>query len=211
VSAAAFPFMAVRDIEVGPVPVRALRVTYTGELGWELHHPIAASPTLYDLLTAAGAPHGLMDIGYRALESLRLEKAYRLWGADIGPLDTPLEAGLERFVAWDKGDFIGREALLRQRDAGPERRLACLTIDLDPDEDLFPRGGEPVWDGGELVSYLRAAHPGHSVGTTIALAYLPAARSEPGRALEVESLEQRRPALVVDPPLYDGEGGRMRS
>lgn len=208
---AAFPFMAVREIQVGSVPVRALRVTYTGELGWELHHPIDRSKVLYDLLVSAGAPHGLMDIGYRALDSLRLEKGYRLWGADIGPLDSPLEAGLERFVAWDKGDFIGREALQRQRDAGPERRLACLTIDLEPDDDLFPRGGEPVFDDGELVSYLRAAHPGHSVGKTIALAYLPTARADPGRALEVEILEQRRPALVVDSPLFDGEGGRMRS
>lgn len=208
---AAFPFMAIRDIQVGSVPVRALRVTYTGELGWELHHPIGHSRALYDLLAAAGAPHGLMDVGYRVLDSLRLEKGYRLWGADIGPLDSPLEAGLERFVAWDKGDFIGREALLRQRDAGPERRLACLTIDLEPDDELFPRGGEPVFDDGALVSYLRAAHPGHSVGKTIALAYLPTARADPGRALEVEILEQRRPALVVDSPLYDGEGGRMRS
>jgi glycine cleavage system aminomethyltransferase T len=208
---AAFPFMAIREIRVGSVPVRALRVTYTGELGWELHVPIGDLAALYAQLVAAGAPHGLTDVGYRALDSLRLEKGYRLWGADIGPLDSPLEAGLERFVAWDKGDFIGREALQRQRDAGPERRLACLTIDLEPDDDLFPRGGEPVFDDGELVSYLRAAHPGHSVGKTIALAYLPTARADPGRALEVEILEQRRPALVVDSPLYDGEGGRMRS
>jgi dimethylglycine dehydrogenase len=207
----AFPFMAVREITLGPVPVRALRVTYTGELGWELHHPIESLPTLYELLVTAGEAHGLADIGYRALDALRLEKGYRLWGADIGPLDTPLEAGLERFVAFDQHDFIGREALLRQRDAGPERRLAAMTIDLDPNDDLFPRGGEPVYDDGELVSYLRAANPGHTVGRTIALAYLPTARSAPGRALEVEILEQRRPALVVDTPLYDGEGGRMRS
>jgi dimethylglycine dehydrogenase len=210
-STTAFPFMAARDVLVGPVPVRALRVTYTGELGWELHHPVEYSRTLYDLLVAAGADAGLVDIGYRALDSLRLEKAFRLWGADIGPLDTPLEAGLERFVAFDKGEFVGRDALLRQRDRGVERRLASLTIELLPDDDLFPRGGEPVYDDGALVSYLRAAHPGHSVGKTIALAYLPAARSEPGRALEVDILEQRRPAQIVDSPLYDGEGGRMRS
>lgn len=210
-SNAAFPFMAVRDVGVGPVPVRALRVTYTGELGWELHHPVEYSRTLYDTLVRAGEDVGLVDIGYRALDSLRLEKGYRLWGADIGPLDSPLEAGLERFVAFDKGDFIGREALIRQRDAGLERRLACLTIDLDPNDDLFPRGGEPVFEGGELVSYLRAAHPGHSVGTPIALAYLPAARSEPGRALEVEILGERRGATVVEAPLYDPEGLRMRS
>ena len=120
-SAGAFPFMAAREIRVGSVPVRALRATYTGELGWELHHPIEYSRTLHDLLIEAGGPLGLADIGYRALESLRLEKGYRLWGVDIMPQCTPLEAGLERFVRFEKGDFIGRDALLRQRDAGIAR------------------------------------------------------------------------------------------
>jgi 4-methylaminobutanoate oxidase (formaldehyde-forming) len=210
-SSAAFPFMAVRDIAVGPVSLRALRVTYTGELGWELHHPIDQSQILYDRLVEAGAAAGLVDIGYRALDSLRLEKGYRLWGADIGPLDSPLEAGLERFVAFDKGDFVGRDALLRQREQGPERRLACLTIELLADDDLFPRGGEPVFDGDDLVGYLRAAHPGHAVGRTIGLAYLPSDRADAGRALEVEILGDRRGATVVEAPLYDPEGGRMRS
>jgi dimethylglycine dehydrogenase len=210
-SGVAFPFMAVRDIEVGPIPVRALRVTYTGELGWELHHPVECSRALYDLLVAAGASVGLADIGYRALDSLRLEKGYRLWGADIGPLDSPLEAGLDRFVALDKGEFVGREALLRQRSEGVRRRLACLTIDLLPDDDLFPRGGEPVYHDGQLVSYLRAAHPGHAVDRTIGLAYLPPGQAAPDRSLEVEILGQRRPAAIVDAPLYDPEGQRMRS
>lgn len=210
-SSAAFPFMAVRDITVGGVPVRALRVTYTGELGWELHHPIEHSSTLYDALVDAGASEGLADLGYRCLDSLRLEKGYRLWGADIGPLDTPLEAGLDRFVSFDKGDFIGRDALVQQREHGPERTLACLTIELQPHDDLFPRGGEPVHDGDELVGYLRAAHPGHAVGRTIGLAYLPSGRVAPGRGFEVEILGERREATVVEAPLYDPEGGRMRS
>ena len=207
---AAFPFMAAREISIGPVPVRALRTTYTGELGWELHHPMECSRTLYDLLVEAGTDAGIADVGYRALDSLRLEKGYRLWGADIGPQDTPLEAGLERFVAFDKGDFIGRDALLRQRAAGVTRRLACLAIDLRPGDDLFPRGGEPVLAGKQFVGYLRAAHPGHAVGRTIGLAYLPTALSEAGTSVEVEILGERRPASVVVAPLYDGEGGRMR-
>jgi dimethylglycine dehydrogenase len=206
----AFPFMAVRDIHVGFVPVRALRVTYTGELGWELHHPIAYSRALYDLLTEAGAAVGLADIGYRALDSLRLEKGYRLWGVDITSHWTPLEAGLERFVRFDKGDFIGRDALMRQRDAGITQTLACLTIDLDPADSLFPRGGEPVFSREQLVGYLRAAHPGHAVGTTIGLAYLPISLSVSGTPLEVEILGERRGASVVEAPLYDPEGGRMR-
>jgi len=209
-SSAAFPFMAARDILVGPVPVRALRVTYTGELGWELHHPVEWSRTLYGRLLDAGAEFGLADVGYRALDSLRLEKGYRLWGVDIGPQDTPLEAGLERFVAFDKGDFIGREPLLRQRAEGVTRSLACLTIDVAPDDDLFPRGGEPVFAEEELVGYLRAAHPGHAVGRTIGLAYLPHGAAAPGTPLDIEILGERRPASVVTAPLYDREGGRMR-
>ncbi len=210
-STAAFPFMAAREIVVAGVPVRALRATYTGELGWELHHPIEYSRRLYDALLAAGEPAGLADIGYRSLDSLRLEKGYRLWGADIGPLDTPLEAGLERFVAFEKGDFIGREALLRQRAAGVERRLACLAIQLREDDDLFPHGGEPVYDEGALIGYLRAAHPGHTVGQTVGLAYLPTERAVAGQSLEVELLGERRAATVVNAPLYDPEGDRMRS
>jgi len=209
-STAAFPFMAARDIVVGPVPVRALRVTYTGELGWELHHPIEWSRTLYGLLLDAGAGAGIADVGYRALDSLRLEKGYRLWGSDIGPQDSPLEAGLDRFVAFDKGDFIGREPLLRQRAEGVDRRLACLTIELADDDDLFPRGGEPVFSGESLAGYLRAAHPGHAVGRTIGLAYLSDTTSASGTVLEVEILGERRPASVVAAPLYDSEGGRMR-
>ncbi|HLE79540.1 MAG TPA: FAD-dependent oxidoreductase [Candidatus Limnocylindrales bacterium] len=206
----AFPFMAAQDIVVGSVPVRALRVTYTGELGWELHHPIEHSRALYNLLTETGAAAGLADIGYRALDSLRLEKGYRLWGVDITSQWTPLEAGLERFVRFDKGDFIGREALIRQRDAGISQTLACLTIDLEPGDSLFPRGGEPVLSDDKLVGYLRAAHPGHAIGTTIGLSYLPVPLSALGTPLEVEILGERRGATVVEAPLYDREGARMR-
>ncbi len=209
-STEAFPFMAARDIHVGPVPVRALRVTYTGELGWELHHPVEYSRALYELLIAAGAGAGLADIGYRALDSLRLEKGYRLWGVDITSQYTPLEAGLERFVRFDKGDFLGREALIRQREEGVRQRLACLTVALNEPDDLFPRGGEPLYSADQVVGYLRAAHPGHAVGQTIGLAYLPVALCAPGTSLEVEILGKRRPVAVVEAPLYDREGGRMR-
>lgn len=209
-SSAAFPFMAAREVEVAGVPVRALRVTYTGELGWELHHPVEYSRILYRRLLEAGEPLGLADVGYRALDSLRLEKGYRLWGVDIGSPDTPLEAGLERFVAFDKGDFIGRDALLAQRDRGIERTLACLVLDLRADDDLFPRGGEPLHAGGDLVGYLRAAAPGHAVGRWIGLAYLPVELAPPGTRLEAEILGERRPATVVEAPLYDPDASRMR-
>ncbi len=214
-SSAGFPFMAFRDIRLGTVPVRALRATYTGELGWELHHPIERSSALYDAITEAGEPHGLADVGYRALGSLRLEKGYRLWGTDITPDCTPLEAGLERFVRFDKGDFIGREALIAQREAGLTRTLACLVIDLLPGDDLFPRGDEPVLADRATaddrpIAYLLAADRGHAVGATIALAYLPPALAVSGTQLGVELLGELRDARVVKAPLYDPDGLRVR-
>lgn len=209
-SGTAFPFMALRQIYLGPVPVRAIRITYTGELGWELHHPIEYSRTLYELLVDAGAPLGLADVGYRALDSLRLEKGYRLWGVDITPQYTPLEAGLERFVRLDKGDFIGRDALVRQAAEGVRQRLVTVRIDLDPADDLFPRGGEPVLARGQLVGYLRAAHPGHAVGMTLGLAYLPVELAAPGTALEIEILGASRPGGVIGTPAWDPDGLRMR-
>ena len=111
-----FPFFRCRELEIGMAPVRVLRVSYVGELGYELHHPLHYSRHLYEQVLAAGEPLGLVDFGYRALESLRLEKAYRLWGPDLSQVYTPLESGMERFVRFEKGDFIGREALLRQRE-----------------------------------------------------------------------------------------------
>ena len=143
-SNAAFPWLSARDIAVASVPVRALRINFVGELGWELHHPIEYQTGLYDALKTAGAGLGLADFGLRAMDSLRLEKAYRAWGADLNTEVTPLEAGLERFVAFDKGDFIGRDALLRQRREGVAKRLATLEVDA-VDADCW--GNEAVWAG----------------------------------------------------------------
>ena len=204
----AFPFMTAREIEVDAVPVLALRISYTGELGWELHHPIEYSRRLYETLVEAGRPAGLADIGYRALDPLRLEKGFRLWGVDITPDYTPFEAGLERFVRLDKGDFIGRDALLRQRAAGMTRTLACLTVDAD---QILPIGAEPVLDGDRAVGYVLAADRGGAVAATIALAYLPVALAAPGTRLAVEVLGERRAATVVQAPLYDPAGERMRA
>ena len=169
--------------------------------------PIEHQATLYELLCDAGADLGLVDFGYRALDSLRLEKAYRLWGADMSADYTPLEAGLERFVKLDKGDFVGREALLRQLDAGgPSIHLSCLTIDTgEADAHAY----EPVYADGRLVTYVMAGGYGHAVGKSIALAYLPTEQSAVGTELEVEILGERRLARVVPQPLYDPEGKRL--
>jgi len=202
----AFRFFRCRELHVGMAPVRALRVSYVGELGYELHHPIEYQRYLYELLTEAGAPFQIVDWGYRALDSMRLEKAYRLWGVDMSADWTPLEAGLERFVDFDKGDFIGRDALLRQRERGVERALACLVVD-SPDAD--PHGYEPVLAGDETIGYVAAGGYGHRVERTIALAYLPAAYLEPGTELGVAILGARRAAQVVEQPLYDPQNERL--
>jgi dimethylglycine dehydrogenase len=209
VSRAAFPFFAARHLEVGGMRTLCLRVSYVGELGFELHHPLELQHTLYDRLWEAGADLGLVDFGYRALDSLRLEKAYRLWGADISADHTPLEAGLERFVAFDKGEFVGRDALIRRRDeGGPSVRLCCLVVAADgADAHAY----EPIYAGGELVSYVMAGGYGHVVEQSIVLAYLPAELAREAAELEVQILGERRPARVVLQPPYDPSGERLRS
>jgi dimethylglycine dehydrogenase len=202
----AFRFFRCRELHVGMAPVRALRVSYVGELGYELHHPIEYQRSLYDLLMEAGAPFGIVDWGYRALDSMRLEKAYRLWGVDMSADWTPLEAGMERFVDFEKGDFIGRDALLRQRERGVERALACLVVDA---ADADPHGYEPILARDETIGYVAAGGYGHTIEKTIVLAYLPAAYVEPGTELAVKILGARRSAQVAPQPLYDPRNERL--
>jgi glycine cleavage system aminomethyltransferase T len=207
-SGEAFPFFRCRELNAGTIPVRALRVSYVGELGYELHHATEDQGYLYDLLMEAGRQYGIVDFGYRTLDSMRLEKAYRLWGSDMSADYTPLEAGMGRFVDFEKGDFIGRDALLRQRQRGLERGLACLVVDA---EDADPHGYEPILDGRERIGYVASGGYGHTVEKTIVLAYLPAAYLESGAELTVEILGERRPARVVEQPLYDPGNERLLS
>jgi dimethylglycine dehydrogenase len=209
VSREAFPFFRCRELEVGMAPVRALRVSFVGELGFELHHPVEYQRHLYEALLEAGEPLGLADFGYRALESLRLEKCYRLWGADLSADWTPLMAGLERFVAFDKGDFLGRDALLAERDEGPRFVLSCLLVE---DDGADAHGHEPIYAGGEKpVAYVASGGYGHTLAASIALAYLPAELATPGTELEVGLLGERRPARVAEQPLYDPTNERLLS
>jgi dimethylglycine dehydrogenase len=203
VSREAFPFFHARHLDVGGVPTLTLRLSYVGELGFELHHPIEHLRTLYERLREAGEPLGLVDFGYRALESLRLEKGYRLWGADMSADWTPLEAGLERFVRFDKGDFVGRQALLERE---VRRRLACLVVD-SPGAD--PHGYEPVRAGEAPIGYVSSGGYGHVVERTIALAYLPVEHAEPGTRLTVDVLGEPRPAEVVREALFDPQNARL--
>jgi glycine cleavage system aminomethyltransferase T/glycine/D-amino acid oxidase-like deaminating enzyme len=192
VSDEALPFFRARELELAGVPARTLRLSYVGELGFELHHPIERSLELYEAVRAAGADLGVVDFGYRALESMRLEKAYRLWGADIDADHTPFEAGLGRFVALDKGDFIGRDALVRE--LAPRLTLACLQLDSD---GLYPHGGEAVLKRGNVVGYVSAGGYGHCVQRALAIAYLPRALVEAGAAFEVDVLGERLPGRLV--------------
>jgi dimethylglycine dehydrogenase len=207
-SSAAFPWLAAREIDVDCARVRALRITFVGELGWELHHPIESQVALYASLRRAGAAHGLVDFGLRAMDSLRLEKAYRTWGADLNTEVTPLEAGLERLVAFDKGEFIGREALLRQRRAGVRKRLATLGVDAT-DADCW--GNEAVWAGERVVGITTSGGYGHWLGRSLAVAYLDAALAEPGTSVTVEILGDRRRAVVLAEPPYDPGSLRCRA
>jgi dimethylglycine dehydrogenase len=207
-SNAAFPWLAARRIQVGPAPVLALRINYVGELGWELHHPLEYQIALYEALRAAGEDLGLADFGLRAMDSLRLEKGYRAWGADLNTEVTPLEAGLERFVAFDKGDFVGRDALLAQRRAGLRKRLATLEVDA-LDADCW--GSEAVWDGDRVAGITTSGGYGYCLGRSLAVAYLDAPLAAPGTPLTVEILGERRPARVLAEPPFDPEDRRPRA
>jgi dimethylglycine dehydrogenase len=192
----AFPFFTAREITVGMAPVRMMRLSYVGELGYELHVEQEYQRYLYDLIQAAGADLGVVDFGYRALESMRLEMAFRLWGADLSPQYTPLEAGMERFVRMDK-DFIGRDALARQAEEGPGTLLCALAVDSDAAD---PQSFEPIYHRDEVISSVESGGFGHTMGVALALAYLPVAYSEPGTALEIRILGERRPATVIEQP-----------
>jgi glycine cleavage system T protein len=205
----AFPYLSWRPITVGTVPVRAHRVTYVGELGWELYAPMEFGLALFDQLWEAGRAVGMVVGGYRAIDSLRLEKGYRAWGTDITPEDTPLEAGLGFAVKLDKGvDFIGRGALLRQREAGLTRRLACLVLD---DRRAQALGNEPVRRDGRVVARVTSGGIGYAVGRSIAYAWLPLEAAEVGTRLDVEVFGRWVGAEVAAEPLWDPRGERIRS
>ncbi len=207
VSNAAFPYMTAQSITVGDVPVLALRVTYVGELGWEFYCPLEYGQRLWDTLWDAGQAAGVVAAGYRAIDSLRLEKGYRYWGADIGPDYTPFEAGLGFAVKLNKGDFIGREALLKQKEAGLQRKLCCLTL---ADSTVIVIGNEPVRSGDTVVGWVTSGGYGYTVEKSIAYAYLPIEYASAGVALTIEILGELIEAIVVQEPLWDAKGSRIK-
>ncbi len=207
-AATAFPFFHIRAIDVGTVPALVGRVSFTGELGFEIYVDAAYELALYDALVQAGADLGLAHFGGRALNSLRLEKSFGAWLREYTPDQTPFQAGLDRFIDFTKGDFVGRAAALRQRDQPPSHRLATLVVEA-ADADAW--GDEPVLADGRVVGFVTSGGYGHTVGQSIALAYLEPACATPGTELEVTILGDDRPARVVSASLYDPTGARMRS
>jgi 4-methylaminobutanoate oxidase (formaldehyde-forming) len=203
-----FPYLTMRVTTVASAPVRLSRVTFVGELGWEVYAPTEYGAQLWAELVAAGEPHGMLRCGYKAIDSLRAEKGYRYWGSDVTPDDTPYEAGLGFCVRMDKGDFVGRDALAEPGAAEPARRLVCLTLD-DPRRQVL--GNEPVRVDGRTVGRLTSGAVGFTVGRSIAFGYLPADAAEAGTAAEVLVFGTWVPAVVVPEPLYDPTGERLRA
>ena len=214
-SSAAFPFGTSREIDLGCGFVRATRITYVGELGWELLIPADLAGHVYDTLTEAGAPLGLKHAGYHALDSLRMEKGYRGWGHDISGSDTPLEAGLGFAVAWNKpADFTGRAASVKQKEVGVARRLVQFALD---DPDALAYHDEPIYRDGVLVGQLTSAAYGHTLGRAVGLGYVtaPAPGTEPAwytaGQYEIEIACEKVPARASLRPLYDPASQRPRS
>jgi 4-methylaminobutanoate oxidase (formaldehyde-forming) len=204
-----FPYMTMREIAVGDFPVRALRVTFVGELGWELYCPTEYGAGLWRALWAAGEPHGIVAGGYRAIDSMRLEKGYRVWAADITADDTPYEAGLG-FCVRKSGGFIGAEALGVDSADGPPRparRLRCLVLS---EARAVALGNEPVRVGGEVVGRVTSGGYGYTVQRSIAYAYLPA-ELEIGTELDVDIFGEWVSGQIAREPLYDPAGERVRA
>ncbi|MEE2776642.1 MAG: FAD-dependent oxidoreductase, partial [Acidobacteriota bacterium] len=208
----AFPFGTSREIELGYARVRASRLTYVGELGWELYIPCEQAATVYDLLITEGESLGLRHAGYHALGSLRMEKAYREWGHDVSPDDTPLEAGLGFAVAWDKaGGFVGREALAEQKERGLTRRLVQFALE-DPEPLLFH--DEPIVCDGRICGYITSGAFGHTLGRSLGMGYVEddggvTADRVRAAAWEIEVAGSRFPAEASLRPFFDPKGARL--
>jgi dimethylglycine dehydrogenase len=207
VSNEAFKFMDYREMEVATVKAQVNRVTYTGDLGYEIWVAPEYQRRLYESIQAAGADLGLKNFGMRALLCLRLEKNFGTWYREFRPIYGPFEAGLDRFIKLDKPDFIGKAAALKEKQDGPKRQRVFMVVDA-LDADVM--GDEPIWVDGKVAGWVTSGGFGHYVNQSLAQGYLPSELVKPGVQLEIEILGERRPArLQMDPP-FDPEAKRMR-
>ena len=201
----AFRWLSGKEISVAGRSVRALRVNYAGELGWELHPPMECVEELYDAIREAGESFGIANFGLYALNSLRIEKAYRGWGAELTNEVTMIDADMERFIKFDKEDFTGKEATLKQQD----RTMQLVYFEVDAtDSDV--RGGEPIFDGDTCVGVTTSGGYGHFVQKSLGFGYVAPALAKPGTQLGVDLLGERRQARVLKEPAYDPANERLR-
>jgi len=207
VSSDAFPFLHVMEADVGLVPARICRITYTGDTGYEIYVQRSHQMALYEALAEAGRDLGLRPFGMRAMMSLRLEKSFGSWLREYRPDFTAAETGLDRFISFGKNDFIGRDVAMAQRDDPPERKLVTLVVDA-ADADVV--ADEAVWHEGRVVGFVTSGGYAHYVGKSVAMAMIPRDLAADGAGFEVEILGDRRPAQLVTEPLFDPMGERMR-
>ena len=208
VSNQAMPFLSVRALDVGPCSALIQRVTYTGDLGYEIYVPAEQQVALYHCLSEAGEDLGLRPFGMRAMMSLRLEKSFGSWLREYKPDYTPAETGLDRFVSYNKpADYIGKAAAAAEKASGPSRRLCTFIVDAK-DADVW--ADEPIWHDDKVVGFVTSGGYAHFVKESVALGFLPVAMIEEGREVEIEILGDRRPARLVSEPLFDPQAERMR-
>jgi len=203
-----FRWLTAQTIEVAGIELRALRVNYVGELGWELHAPMNQLESLYDAVWSAGEPFGIADFGVYAVNSLRMEKAYRAYGFELTTEITMIDADMERFVKFDKEHFTGKEALLKRKAEGSDFQLVYAQVSAS-DSDI--RGGEPVFDGDSVIGMTTSGAYGHTVGKQLIFAYVKSAKGIPPATFEIEILAERYPAEVLSEPIFDPENERLRS
>jgi dimethylglycine dehydrogenase len=203
------PFMSVRSMDVGMAPCRVARISFTGELGYEMYVPNVYARSLYDALLDAGEDLGIRPFGIRALLSLGMEKSFGIWSREFTPEYTPAMCGFDRFIDYNKADFVGREAALADRDAEHEHRLVGLEIDA---KDADAWGYEPVWCKDELAGFITSGAYGHTVEKSLALAYVKTQFIDPSNdAISVHVLDERRPARILPAAPYDPSASKMRA
>lgn len=203
-----FPYVTSKEAYIGYVPVRAIRISYAGELGWELYTPTEYAGKLWDTIWDAGQEFGVAAVGGGAFESLRVEKGYRFWGSDIHAEYNPYEAGLGFAVRLNKGEFIGRDALQTIKEEGVRRKLVCMTFD---NPSVIVMGKEPILDGDTVLGYVTSANFGYTVGKSIAYGYVPIGYAQEGTNVKIYFFGELHDATVSHDPLYDAEMKRLKS
>jgi dimethylglycine dehydrogenase len=204
----AFPFLSFAKLDIGMIPALVGRVSFTGELGYEIWVRPEYQRALHALLLEAGEPLGLTQFGMRALLCLRLEKSFGTWFREYRPIYGPYEAGLGRFVDLKRGGFVGAEAAAAEKASGGRLRLSTFAVEAD-DADAI--GDEPIWRDGKVIGWVTSGGYGHTVGHSLAMGYIEKEHAEATDGFEIEIIGERRPARRLSSPAYDPEGVKMRS